>query len=290
MKVAIALIAIIALSVFTPYAVATHVSKPVITMSKTTYSPSETIIVKGWAEYENSPTPDVLLDIIIRTPSGNEMVRESVRSDADGTFAFSFALPADATIGNYTVEVISQCRNEHRDICTNQSSSSKITVTEETVTEPVAKENMKKFKRICISEDQCVLRPVTAEYANLEILSVGIDLEMQSIFGILQDVKEDAYLTLTFERRLIDAKGNAGEDSNFVVLLGKETNAIFTELNKTDARRTLQIQIPPNTERVDIIGTRVVPEFSVVLLIMAAVIGISIAVMRFGNLLPNNHR
>ena len=30
-------------------------------------------------------------------------------------------------LGDYTVEVISQCRDEHRDICTNQSSSIQFT-------------------------------------------------------------------------------------------------------------------------------------------------------------------
>lgn len=128
MKVLFTLMTILALSVFASTAVATHVSKPVMTMDKTGYKAGEAVTVKGWVEYSNNPTSDVLLDIIVRTPTGNEIVRGSVRSDADGNFIFHFMPPADASPGTYIVKVISQCRNEHRSICTNQSASVELTV------------------------------------------------------------------------------------------------------------------------------------------------------------------
>jgi plastocyanin len=122
---------------------------------------------------------------------------------------------------------------------------------------------------LCFTPDECIKQPVHAKMSNLKIATIEIDQEMQSIFGIVKDVGEDASVTLTIDRRIIDAKKN-NEDINFVVLLDKKTNATFVELNKTDTHRTLAIEIPIGTERFDIVGTYVIPEFPIALVILTA--------------------
>jgi hypothetical protein len=60
---------------------------------------------------------------VIHEPnSGNELVRNQVRSNDAGNFTSNIILPDNTEPGNYTLTVISQCRDEHRNICTNQNS------------------------------------------------------------------------------------------------------------------------------------------------------------------------
>jgi uncharacterized protein YfaS (alpha-2-macroglobulin family) len=116
------------LSFFVFDAYATHISRPVITMDRQLFRIDETIVVKGWVDYNNNPTSNVLLDIILRAPNGNEIVREKTRSNMDGNFLLNIILPVNSLPGNYTLDIISQCRDEHRNICTNQRSSIPISI------------------------------------------------------------------------------------------------------------------------------------------------------------------
>ncbi len=120
-------------------------------------------------------------------------------------------------------------------------------------------------------EPVCLVLPLGyPEPFNLQVLSYDVDPLNKSLFGIVTNVEENATLILNIDRKLIDAKNN-DKDTNFVVLLDNNTPAMFSELNKNDTRRTLKIQIPMGTERFDIIGTQIVPEFPVNLMVMTAV-------------------
>jgi hypothetical protein len=104
---------------------ATHISKPILTMDKQTFEINENITVKGWVEYQNNPASDILLDIVVinEPDGGNELIRSQVMSNDTGNFTANVILPVNTAPGNYTLTVISQCREEHRNICTNQNSS-----------------------------------------------------------------------------------------------------------------------------------------------------------------------
>jgi hypothetical protein len=122
--IAILVLSSLSLFVFNDDGFATHISKPILTMDKQTFDVNENITVKGWVEYQNNPASDVLLDIVvIHEPNGgNELVRNQVRSNDAGNFTSNIILPVNTAPGNYTLAVISQCREEHRNICTNQNS------------------------------------------------------------------------------------------------------------------------------------------------------------------------
>lgn len=107
---------------------ATHVSKAIMTIAKLTYQVGETVNVKGWVEYDGKPAADVLLEVRIASPAGSEVLRSSVRADSSGNFALEYRLPANAAPGAYEVEVVSQCNDAHRSICTRQKSSQRLTV------------------------------------------------------------------------------------------------------------------------------------------------------------------
>jgi len=106
---------------------ATHLSKPIMVMDKASFNAGEAIIIKGWVDYFG-PTSDVLLDILIRAPNGTIAIRDLAKSDSRGNFSYTFMLPDVPSSTKYTAQVISLCRDEHGDICTNESSSVPIIV------------------------------------------------------------------------------------------------------------------------------------------------------------------
>lgn len=68
----------------------------------------------------------------------------------------------------------------------------------------------------------------------------------------------DGNLVVDLPRSLIDAKAGSGDDQ-FIVLVD-DTYSSFHE-TKTDTDRTLAIPFAGGSERIEIIGTQVVPEF-----------------------------
>lgn len=106
----------------------THVSSPIITSDKLNYKQGENIIISGWVAYNDEPTSDVLLRITAINPKEIQIFDEYTTSDIDGVFAISIPISTDAEIGKYFIQVISQCREIHREICTHQYESLSISV------------------------------------------------------------------------------------------------------------------------------------------------------------------
>jgi hypothetical protein len=112
-----------------PSTYATHTSTPIITTERTEYMVGEELIITGWVEYSNAPASDVLLDITVYDSDRVEIDRVSVRSDSTGNFRYLPVLPDIA--GEYIIEVVSHCKDEHRNICTYQFDSVIITLADE---------------------------------------------------------------------------------------------------------------------------------------------------------------
>lgn len=115
----------------------THISEPVVTISKTNYMQGENIVINGWVNYNEEPTSDVLLRITITDPKGVGIFNENIISSLDGTFSLDVPISKNAEVGRYVVEIISQCREIHRDICTHQSETITINVENGTDTDPI---------------------------------------------------------------------------------------------------------------------------------------------------------
>ncbi len=105
-----------------------------------------------------------------------------------------------------------------------------------------------------------------ARLSNGNIMSMDIDPDLNSLIIGVQTVDVNGKLTITLDRKLIDAKTN-GNDDHFVVLVdGKE--GFYEETSSTPTERTLEIVVPRETKQLEIAGTQVVPEFPVNLMIM----------------------
>ena len=109
----------------------THISEPVITSNKTNYFLGENITISGWVNYDESPTSDVLLRIITIDPLGIRIFDEYITSDSEGKFSLEIPLTNNAEVGTYNVEIVSQCREIHREICTHQNERLEIIVEKE---------------------------------------------------------------------------------------------------------------------------------------------------------------
>ncbi len=107
------------------------------------------------------------------------------------------------------------------------------------------------------------------------INDISIDTKSTSLVVSVQTTS-DGSVTLTLPRALIDAKAGSSDDQFFVLEDGAEVD--FQE-SKTDTARTLTISFPDGTEKIEVIGTQVVPEFGTLSFVVLAVAVLSIVIL-----------
>jgi len=105
-----------------------------------------------------------------------------------------------------------------------------------------------------------------------KVLSVSPDTEASSLI-ITLETTESGSITMTLPRDVIDAKIGDEDDAFFVLVDGEEVE--FEEAS-TDMDRTLTIMFPAGVDKIEIIGTFVVPEFGTITMMILAVAIISI--------------
>ncbi|MEM2785899.1 MAG: hypothetical protein QXW37_05620 [Candidatus Nitrosotenuis sp.] len=107
---------------------ATHISKPIIIKPQTEYLLGEKIILNGWVNYDDKPTPNVLLNFkVVR--HDEILAEQSFPSDERGYFKFEYDTKGQ-TAGTYQIIITSMCWEEHRQICTHQYQTLSINVSD----------------------------------------------------------------------------------------------------------------------------------------------------------------
>lgn len=110
-------------------AYSTHISQPIITVDDNlVYSIGDDLSITGWVEYDDASTSDVLLSVKISNPNGTVVSDFFLTSDSDGKFEFPFELTENDASGDYLVNIMSMCREIHRDICTHKTAETTISV------------------------------------------------------------------------------------------------------------------------------------------------------------------
>ena len=110
-------------------AYSTHVSQPILTIDDNfVYSVGDDLSITGWVEYDDAATSDVLLSVKISNPNGTVVSDFFLTSDSNGQFEFPFELSDDDSPGDYLVNIMSMCREVHRDICTHKTAEIAISV------------------------------------------------------------------------------------------------------------------------------------------------------------------
>ena len=117
--------------------------------------------------------------------------------------------------------------------------------------------------------------PINYNLTGGTVNDMSLDTNATSLVISLQTTN-DGNLTITLPRTVIDAKAGANDDQFFVLVDGADTN--FQE-SKTSTDRTLSIPIVVGTEKIEIIGTQVVPEFGPLSYLILAISIISIIVL-----------
>jgi len=98
-----------------------------------------------------------------------------------------------------------------------------------------------------------------------QVLSITADPDAASlIFDIA--TTSDGEITITLPRELIDAKIGSEDDIFFVLAEGEEVS--FSE-SKTSTHRYVTIPFVHGTEQIEIIGTSVVPEFPLAIIVLS---------------------
>ena len=124
------LLSIAAISLFgISDAYATHISQPILTIDENfVYSVGDNLTITGWVEYADAATSDVLLSVKISNPNGTVISDFFLTSDSEGKFEFPFELSQDDPSGDYLVNIMSMCREVHREICTHKTAETTISV------------------------------------------------------------------------------------------------------------------------------------------------------------------
>lgn len=97
-----------------------------------------------------------------------------------------------------------------------------------------------------------------------ELLGAIPDTDAMSLILSVQ-MTDAGQLEITLPRELIDSKIGQEDDIYFVLVDADEVD--FSE-TKTQTDRTLTISIPAGSDEVEIIGTKVIPEFPLAIAIM----------------------
>ena len=109
----------------------THISTPILTIEeRTEYYLGEKLTISGWVEYDGKATSDVLLSVKVSDPKNHQIFDQFVTSDSNGIFEITFEFPSTGLVGNYSVDVTSMCREQHREICNHRNAQFKISIIE----------------------------------------------------------------------------------------------------------------------------------------------------------------
>ena len=100
-----------------------------------------------------------------------------------------------------------------------------------------------------------------------------LDMDSKSLI-VRINADSDGEITLDIPRSVLDSK-SGNTDSRFFVLVNDEEEDIYGE-SKTDETRSVTIQFESGVDKIEIIGTYVVPEFGAIAALVLAVAIISI--------------
>ena len=107
----------------------------------------------------------------------------------------------------------------------------------------------------------------------LDVVSVDVDTEKKSLEIHLDNVLEQQVFWIMIPFEVLQAENN-----NFILLLdGVETGYEFT---KSINDNTIGMIIPKNTQKIEIIGTSVIPEFGSAMFLLLIVILIPLVLLR----------
>jgi predicted secreted protein with PEFG-CTERM motif len=228
-----------------------------VTTDKTSYLEGETIKVTGKVREFFTGVP---VSLTLTAPNGNVVTIGQPEVSSDKTFSSELIAggPLMKSGGTYTIEVLYG----------TQTRISKATFTFAGSTTVPNKEGT----TVKVADTDFT---INYKITGGKITSITPDVKSHSLI-IAMTASQDGSLTITLPRALIDSKEKDTDvDAPYFVLVDDE-EVDFKETATTTTDRTLEIQFPAGTEQIEIIGTKVVPEFGTIAVMILAVAIISI--------------
>jgi predicted secreted protein with PEFG-CTERM motif len=224
-----------------------------VTTDKTSYEDGDRVLVAGEVKDLLSGTP---ISLIVTAPNGNRVILDQLDVGLDKKYSTEFTVggPLMRSGGTYTIEVTygSQTRTAETTFSFAGSLDG----------------GLKETKMAVAGTEFMVSYKITGG----KLISITPDVEANSLI-IAITAFQDGSLVITLPRALIDAKMGDQDDTFFVLVDGEEVD--FEETT-TSTDRTLTILFPAGAEEIEIIGTKVVPEFGTIAVMILAVAIISI--------------
>ena len=112
---------------------------------------------------------------------------------------------------------------------------------------------------------------ISSMYLNQENLSLVADIVTNS----------DGNLNINLPRDNIDSISNSGQDIDFIVLIYEKDSEFpiqtdYTEVESSNEFRSINIPIKNTDQKIEIVGTHVIPEFGTIAMIVLAIAIVSI--------------
>jgi len=245
-----------------------------VSTDKEDYNPGETITVSGNVNPQ-IPGTDVILRII--SPQATNIIQvEQLEVDSDGNFSGSIETDfggAWKNSGTYVINVF-YWNDVRVDIQFDYGMTSVgMQQTQPEFNESEQSEEAMQSSEIVDVEIEdlfLVIDGINVNYkiSNAKIISMTPDLDAKSLI-IKINTTNDGELLITLPKDVIDTN----EEGFFILVDGEETSYI-EELHENS--RTLIIPFYNGTEEIEIIGTFVIPEFSMIGVLVLAVAIIAI--------------
>lgn len=237
-----------------------------IQTDKHLYKPGEDVTVEG--SILTSVLADLggidLVKIEVTDNKGANVAEDDAEVDSDGMFDMTFALPDDSELGAYSVKASIEAEADLLDTLDASISAQLSKTLKFAVVSPVAfavKAEGKDFE-VAVASNSSSVRAFAFEQAEKKV-SFTVEGETGTR-GVAQVTlpKEllAGQLTVSIDGRMV------AEDSNDVIVA-----------SDTATEMTLEINYPHSEHMIEIIGTSVVPEFPMSMLVMVGAIGTTIA-------------
>lgn len=103
------------------------------------------------------------------------------------------------------------------------------------------------------------------EDTQAQITSIDINEEKKSLVVSVAEINQDDLMSIRFSEEMVSAEGK-----RLVLLIDGQERGY--ESNTQDNKRTMIFVLPQNTKQVEIIGTRVIPEFQSAVLTLIVIV------------------
>jgi len=228
-----------------------------VSTDKNAYDRQSTIIVAG--HVQNSIAGQAVT-MKVSDPNGNIVEVDQLTLDSSGNFQdkINTSSPLWSAGGTYTIYA--------------QAGSQQGLSAKTQFTLPGGGQNNCSPQQLAAtvgSELYCIdytIQGGTASGATLDMASKTLSVKIQA--------PNDGQISLNIPRSVLDAKKGAS-DSSFAVLIDGEQAEQFTDSPATDARN-VTIPFQAESEKIEIIGTQIVPEFGPIAALVLAIAIISI--------------